>query len=391
MSSIFDNKKFNCKTQQQTIETYIPQFNQKYKMAEWQRENRWPTYYKPQLIISIIDGVDISKITIGSVGQIKYVIDGGHRSRTILEYMNNAFYISIGSDKIYYNEIPKIYKKNRSMRIFTPEEKMKFDEVHLDIVIYSNCSENDCRTLFGILQNTSPMSVADTINSRPQDIVRVIRDFCKGDEKYDVNGNNLPLKNHFGKISGLKTNKNNSMMHQLVSLVTVINPIQISGDDEHENEILSLKYAQEGLNCDASTLRYINNCNEIITEDTQEKILETILFIIKYGYENGNTIRPSVIWSLVHVRKYYSGKFNYDRFKSFTKVVTKYDNLVTSSEEDFKANRLKLASARSLEAINLNNKYKGNLKSWSEAATTSGMSERGMKKRLSIIKDHCFN
>ena len=60
-----------------------------------------------------------------------YLIDGGHRTRTISSYMKNMFAITIDDDKVFYN-LPKL-----------PNKKLTNEELYS----YFNLEENEINYL----------------------------------------------------------------------------------------------------------------------------------------------------------------------------------------------------------------------------------------------------
>ena len=92
---------YKCTTRPARLKEYIKQYKSKeedyinmYKLAKWQRKNRWPLDFKMNLIISILEGADISKITVGiDYDEKSVIIDGGHRTRTMTEFMDNEWSI----------------------------------------------------------------------------------------------------------------------------------------------------------------------------------------------------------------------------------------------------------------------------------------------------------
>ena len=89
---------------QYPIKIWINLMSSEFEFPEWQRENCWTDIFKQDLILSIINGVDLPKLYIGDIKDTdnKYIIDGGHRSRTIEDFYNNKFHITINDQKIFH-------------------------------------------------------------------------------------------------------------------------------------------------------------------------------------------------------------------------------------------------------------------------------------------------
>ena len=106
----------------------------KYSFPPWQREDCWTKRYKQELILAILTGIDIPKIYTADIKEIKetYIIDGGHRSRAISQFMNNEFSLKIDSIDVYYNI--EFEKDTRNKRKLTHDELERFNDFELDIV-----------------------------------------------------------------------------------------------------------------------------------------------------------------------------------------------------------------------------------------------------------------
>ena len=100
------------------IDYYIPQLStKKFCFPEWQREDCWKDNYKKELISSIFKGIDLPKIYLGDISDkdTVYIIDGGHRSRAISEFMKNEFSIVIDDIEIFYNKTFEKETRNKSI------------------------------------------------------------------------------------------------------------------------------------------------------------------------------------------------------------------------------------------------------------------------------------
>ena len=81
---------FTKQTHSRDIEWYNDKYNSnRYSLSKWQRDDCWPPEFKKYLILSIINGIDIPKIYIGQIidTDIETIMDGGHRTRTINEFI----------------------------------------------------------------------------------------------------------------------------------------------------------------------------------------------------------------------------------------------------------------------------------------------------------------
>ena len=79
------------------INNYIN--NDKIEFPKWQREDCWNDDYRTTLIESILLCSDLPKIYLSKQPDGRfYLLDGGHRTRTIKDFMDNNYYIIIDDD-----------------------------------------------------------------------------------------------------------------------------------------------------------------------------------------------------------------------------------------------------------------------------------------------------
>jgi len=415
---------YNCSTSQIKLREYIKQYKSKeedyvnkYVLTSWQRGDRWPVEFKRNLIISILEGADISKITIGNIigdDEKSVIIDGGHRTRTLAEFMDNKWSIKIGNDTVWYTK--EIVPASSGVRSFTKEEKKHFDNKLLDIVEYVDCTDEDCRTLFVKLQNSAPMSVSDMINSFPSHLVEFLRNMCETQK--EVDGETLSVGEHFKNIKGLENPGKNLVLHQLVALFTIFNPLTPDSEQDTESESESesesdsdsdseleldgesdseltqaMKCIKMGQTREAPTLKYVEKYGfkTQLTEDVKSKFNEVIEYILNYAYDNKKSVSASYIYTLLHTREYFGEKFNVTKYTKMTDDSTKYLDLKKREIKTYKKMGSEAAKVYALEATELNAKYGGTLDRFANTKTAGGANYNGMKTRLEIVKAHCFN
>ena len=152
-------------------------------LDEWQRLDRWSPLYKESFIKSLLMGNDIPKImeyTLkGDVKKKKRILDGGHRTRCIDEFMNSEFGVKIG-DNYYYWEIQeeKTRSKSKNKKMGLPEEyKLKFLDYTLTVTTYIDLTDQEARVKFNELNHCNPMNNAEVINSHSSLLVDKLREF----------------------------------------------------------------------------------------------------------------------------------------------------------------------------------------------------------------------
>ena len=356
--------------------------NGKYSFPMWQREDCWTLRYKQELILTILTGIDIPKIYTANIKDIKetYIIDGGHRSRAINQFMNNEFSVKIDSVDVYYNI--DFEKDTRNKRKLTHNEIERFDDFELDVVKYSNITEKECRNIFNKLQNSKPMSIEDVINSWQSKLVDYLRNLVEY-ELYE----GIKLFKSFEYSSILTKPTKTKIMTQLLSWFTIKNPI-LKYDIEEENEIISLMYLCKGNNKISPCLTYISRYDDDeLTDEIKQEFEDIVRFMLEY--DKTYKITPTYMNTLIHSKLNFE-TFNINKFNDFILNVNKYDKIIkgstshqSSKEYDKQAGQLKLG-----EALNL--KYNGNLEVWSKSKNSGGNNPSGMKKRMNIVKAYCL-
>ena len=348
---------------------------------DWQREDCWTLKYKRELIMSILDGVDLPKLYIGNIvnTEIKYIIDGGHRSRAIKEFRENEFSIIDDGVDIYYDKHFETSTRNR--RKLTTEQKKQFDNYHLDIVTYNNITEDECRKIFNKLQNAKPMSIEDVINSWQSPLVDMARNLLR----YTFNGKTL--QNHFETIKIIPKPRKTSIMTKLICWFTIMYPL-LDGVDEKEEE--SLLYLTKGNNNNSPCLQYVQNHNEGITDAMIADFKRLLVYIITY--HGSHIISPSDMNTLIHSKVNYTDTFNIEAYEQFLVSVKQYDNLkYKEAERLHKEKKYDESSIKSKEADVLNNQFNKDLDIWYKSRKVGGNNPSGMRKRHSIVRERCLN
>jgi len=192
-------------------------------LDKWQRLDRWSTLYKQSFIKSILMGNDIPKIMEYTLKddetKKRRILDGGHRTRCIHEFMNGEFGVKVGENYYYWtleNSGEKRSKsKNKNLEL--PEEyKRSFLNHKLTITTYIDLTDKEARERFNELNHCNPMSNSEVINSHSSLLVDNLRQF------WDINDSNVcdQLKKRFA-LSKKELDKQN-YMKVLVSLFSLI-------------------------------------------------------------------------------------------------------------------------------------------------------------------------
>jgi len=367
-----------------------------YTFPEWQREDCWSEKYKQELIGSILKGQDLPKIYIGDIRDtdIKYIIDGGHRSRAIREFHDNEFHIvnrdivkGGGDQKVYYDKQFDISTRNK--RSLTPAEKKRFDDYHLDIVTYTDICENECRQIFNKLQNAKPMSIDDVINSWQSPLVDLMRTLW--DSPVTVSdASDMSLSNHFTTKKIIPKPRKTSIMTKLISWFTIMNP-QLTGDDiAKEPETVSMLYLTKGNNGKSPCLEYVKNYTDDISEDMITKFKELVAYIINYYHEHPSS-SPTDMNTLIHSKVNHPDTFNINKYETFLFNVKAYELFMKDADKLYKNKQYDQSTIQSKAADELNNQFNKDLEIWFKSRKNGGNNPSGMRKRYSIVKDRCLD
>lgn len=361
------------------INNYIN--NDKIEFPKWQREDCWNDDYRTTLIESILLCSDLPKIYLSKQPDGRfYLLDGGHRTRTIKKFMDNNYYIIIDDQHVYYNKAPT--HESRNNRILNDYEKNIFDNYLLTITIYENLSEKESRNKFNKLQNAQPMSMADIINSHESPLV----DYLRSLKNFTID--NQHLCNYFDNYKKVLVKSQNShMLYQLASWFTICFPL----DDGNKADV-ALDYALKGEKKETSTTyKYILKHDEDITSEDKIFFQYHLTNLITQIFEfKSNSKHLSIAeWSSILHANIYINNFNIDKFIVLHTDLIQYACYEKESKDQAKATNFESAKQLRESADALNSNYENNLSEWKKLK--SNANRNGMKVRYDIIKKYCVD
>jgi len=151
------------------------------RFATWQRVDNWSDKNRRALIKSIIEGIGLHKLVIGHIPDMHehddYMLDGGHRDRTIKAFYRNGFYINHDGCKLYFNkEENSLGENERTMLLHYPEMHMNFLHYRLDVDRYENITQNEAIEIFLRINQTGPLTVSEWLNSSIHHLITFLRD-----------------------------------------------------------------------------------------------------------------------------------------------------------------------------------------------------------------------
>jgi hypothetical protein len=373
------------------LETFITKWviPEKIKFPKWQREDCWTDEYRIKLIESIMIKNDIPKFYLSQIeNDNSYLLDGGHRTRSMKGYIENMFPIKIDNEYVYYNKIPENKEKLKEYRIFEEKELNIFNNYPLSICIYKNLTEKDSRIIFNDLQNSKPMTMADIVNSYESPLVDYLREF----HKYKINETqtledfSINVPDHV-----FPTNENSKLLYHLASIWTIIIPNSIEN-----KEIEALSYAVQGETKEKSAVyyyihKYDEELNKIDTDKFEEIIIwyiNTLNKLVEYDdmvlTEKKSSLKRGECLSLIHSYLYVKN-FSVKKYFDMINEIREYEymkklsnKLVDDNQDQYRINKQNLED--------LNKKYNNKLSGWSGNHTNKDH----MSRRYNIIKDKCI-
>lgn len=199
----------------------------------WQRLDRWKLEYKMAFILSILVGNDIPKIMeytlIDDETKKKRILDGGHRTRGINEYINGEFGIKI-DENYYYWSVPSVQEekrrgKSKNKNLELPAEyKHRFLNYKLTITTYIDLTEEEAREKFNELNHCNPMNDAEVINSHSSLLVDNLRIFF-----WDIDDSELV--ENLKKIFSIP-NKMLEKLNYMKILVSLFSLVERKGEED---------------------------------------------------------------------------------------------------------------------------------------------------------------
>ena len=373
----------NFTTHSRDVEWYNDKYDSdRYSLSRWQRDDCWPPKYKKYLILSIIRGIDIPKIYIGQIinTNIETIIDGGHRTRAINDFIKNNFSIKINEKNVFFDK--QIDQATRNTRNLTNEEKRRFLTFNLTVTTYTNITENNCRMIFNILQNAQPMSIADVINSYQSNLIDYLRDISNN---FIING--IPLNELVIQNKILPKTENSELLYQLASWFTIVNPILNENDDVEED--VSMKYLEKGKTRESKCLEYIKKhdmLNIPITDEIKRYFEEKIIYLI--NYPDVKKMHSADINTLLHSKCWING-FSEIKFTEFLNSLNEYSTLKNKSNKEFKNGNIDNGRDHLNSANMMDENSHGNLSEWKNSKTSGGSNFTGMNRRKEIVKLCC--
>ena len=372
-----------------TVSDYLRSFREgQYDLPPWQREDCWDDEYRKELIKSILEGTDLPKLYMADIIDNESdgisLLDGGHRTRTLNGYINNEYSIPINGKNVFYN----VSDGAPLSEILSEDDKKYLDDSKLSITRYDEITTKDARKLFNRLQNAVPMSIADVINSRESPLVDWLRDFKKNGI---INGKMVEhyFNNKTDTGKSLPNANNNEDMYQLLSWFTMINPMP---EDNEEIGIIATRYLEKGKTKSAMPLKYLKKFDETydnVSDEFKTNFIDMITLFLSYLSTKRTKVSMADLNTILHSMCHIEN-VDIDRIDHFQNQLSSYNTKKSIAKKHESNHNYDLSKSLNIEADNLNNMYNGNLLEWIKSRTDGGSSERKMRVRLEMIKEHCI-
>lgn len=120
------------------------------KGSQWKLDN------KVKLLESIVSGVVVNAIVVAEMNGEKFVLDGKQRLETIFSFCCDP------KDERFN---PKLKLFGRSYAELDDATKDQIDGANINVILYANCSEEDCFRLFEVYNNGVSLSSAQKSKS----------------------------------------------------------------------------------------------------------------------------------------------------------------------------------------------------------------------------------
>ena len=372
-----------------TVSDYLRSFREgQYDLPPWQREDCWDDEYRKELIKSILEGTDLPKLYMADIIDNESdgisLLDGGHRTRTLNGYINNEYSIPINGKNVFYN----VSDGAPLSEILSEDDKKYLDDSKLSITRYDEITTKDARKLFNRLQNAVPMSIADVINSRESPLVDWLRDFKKNGI---INGKMVEhyFNNKTDTGKSLPNANNNEDMYQLLSWFTMINPMP---EDNEEIGIIATRYLEKGKTKSAMPLKYLKKFDETydnVSDEFKTNFIDMITLFLSYLSTKRTKVSMADLNTILHSMCHIEN-VDIDRIDHFQNQLSSYNTKKSIAKKHESNHNYDLSKSLNIEADNLNNMYNGNLLEWIKSRTDGGSSERKMRVRYEMIKEHCI-
>lgn len=280
--------------------------------APYQRDQVWDDKTRSFYINSIFINIIPNNIIINSTNGKDICVDGKQRLKSICKFKDNEIPVKVYNKKtgideyIYYSKIPEnIDNINKNIRCFTQQEKTKFDNTNLNVVVYKDLSYEEQVDIFHRIQHGKQLTEGEKIGSlfKNENDCDTLNKFCEYNKNRLKKYCNIERKQHYEII---------------IMLLYLLDKHCIPEKNKRESYVNTFNNDKGILNKKLLTLQSVINTafsdsilnNDLIPKNVIRNIVYAVIFFTynvfitkKQTYEYNDSVIVKTILS-IH-KKYY--------------------------------------------------------------------------------------
>lgn len=281
---------------------YIMEYRN-FSLPSSQREKEWVNDQNSKFILSILENKPLGSLILNRKNNKTYILDGQHRINALELFLKNKIYVSIGDEKIYYNEL-------------NSDIQMEFNDTEIFIREYNNLSEEEMGDIIDSINegikndniNTNSNNI-DVIENLLNEMSLIIYDKKYSELKEDIKQNIMKYTGYIGNIinnfdsydsdsdfiqlnshhvkrffNNLKKNPERTKIDDIIKFSKILYSKLLMNHDDIINTIEKYDLNNFSLNCIFYKIFYKYK-NDLITNN-EEKIRKTIIELLKLHKNN---------------------------------------------------------------------------------------------------------
>ena len=180
-SLIIRAKQMDGRAQAQAIGSFTDHMKHASRYASYQRTNTWDDWMHADYIGSLLKGEQPPPIVINNKVEndrpVSYIIDGGHRTRAILDFQEGVFPVHLEGINWYFKKGNKDLKKND--RILSEVDQFDFRQIAIQILCYQDLQEDQEHQIFQDSNKQKPLTRGQLIIAVDTPFVRALNNVIK--------------------------------------------------------------------------------------------------------------------------------------------------------------------------------------------------------------------
>jgi len=326
--------------------------------------------FKKSLIVSILKKRMVPMLYFARLAGAELILDGGHRTRAICEFMDNKFSVSVTDPNGVNTEC--FYSKSGENTL-GDRVKSYFDSYPLPVYRYTDIDEDEAREIFNELQHFRSMTVSECCNAHSSHLIDYMR------KLKDVS---LVMGHHTKTVYETLESGSNAFHHPKCHeyILTLLQLFSFFDGQSCESALGDCKGGKD-------TICYLKDFkqDELADEYTAEFVSTLQKFF--YFVERVGKIKVTSMYSVYHYMVWHDIS-DYDQYFS---TMTDFLSRVSEYETNVKirktlTNQKKHEEAAAIQEI-LDN-YNDTISKWYETTVMRGKSyNSGRKLRLDMMKD----